>query len=417
MRFSQLDLDQQLNLLFDELLDIECDSFGSLRVARGVRGILNTVIVGFDFSVHGGSIGVSEAKQLRAGIETAKRLGLPLVMLLNTGGVRVTEGANGLAAFRFVFKDLLDAKLAGLRVLSLVTRHCFGGGSMLASMSDMVLVNSHSQISMSGPKLIQAFNQDGEKALINRDDLHFILGGESRSKTSSRFQLVNDNSQGYEFEIHRFLSTKKNLGISKIDALNELEERLNRLDPSVIKQSIHPSIDSSKIWQYTSWSGKSALFFPENQVNEKVAVYALVAEYFADAEAMFDLMYAVNALPSSVLSIKVFIDCSSHSPSLSAERVLLSEYLTALAICLREKHLSGTHVHVVVVGAAGGGIFAALSAAASEVSMLDTSQIRVLPPAALDIMRWQGDATITVKQLIAAQAVDNVIEDVSSVMS
>jgi thioredoxin reductase len=84
---------------------------------------------------------------------------------------------------------------------------------------------------------------------------------------------------------------------------------------------------------------------------------------------------------------------------------------------LREKHLSGTHVHLVVVGAAGGGIFAALSAAASEVSMLETSQIRVLPPAALDIMRWQGDATITVKQLIAAQAADNVIEDVSSVMS
>jgi acetyl-CoA carboxylase beta subunit len=88
-------------------------------------------------------------------------------MLLNTGGVRVTEGADGLAAFRFVFKDLLDAKLDGLRVLSLVTHHCFGGGSMLASISDMVLVNPHSQISMSGPKLIQALNQDGGKSFHN----------------------------------------------------------------------------------------------------------------------------------------------------------------------------------------------------------------------------------------------------------
>jgi acetyl-CoA carboxylase beta subunit len=142
MRFSQLDLDQQLKLLFDELFDIECDSLGGLRVAQGVQGTFNIVIVGFDFSVHGGSIGVSESKQLRAGIESAKQLELPLVMLLNTGGVRVTEGADGLAAFRFVFKDLLDAKLDGLRVLSLVTHHCFGGGSMLASISDMVLVNS-----------------------------------------------------------------------------------------------------------------------------------------------------------------------------------------------------------------------------------------------------------------------------------
>lgn len=417
MRFSQLDLDQQLKLLFDELLDIECDSLGGLRVAQGVQGTFNTVIVGFDFSVHGGSIGVSESKQLRVGIESAKQLELPLVMLLNTGGVRVTEGADGLAAFRFVFKDLLDAKLDGLRVLSLVTHHCFGGGSMLASISDMVLVNPHSQISMSGPKLIQALNQDGEKTFITRDDLHHVLGGESRSKTSSRFRLVDDDLQGYQFEMHRFLSSEENLVTSKIDALNELENRLNRLEPSVIKQSIHPSIDVSKIWQHTSWFGRSALFSPENQINEKVAVYALVADDFADAEAMFDLMYAVNALPSSVLSIKVFIDCSSHSPKLSAERVLLSEYLTAVASGLRAKHLSGTHVQMIVIGAAGGGVFAALSAAASEVSMLEKSEIRVLPPAALDIMGWRGDALITVEQLIAARAVDNVIEGVSNAMS
>jgi hypothetical protein len=72
---------------------------------------------------------------------------------------------------------------------------------------------------------------------------------------------------------------------------------------------------------------------------------------------------------------------------------------------------------MIVIGAAGGGVFAALSAAASEVSMLEKSEIRVLPPAALDIMGWRGDALITVEQLIAARAVDNVIEGVSNAMS
>jgi hypothetical protein len=49
--------------------------------------------------------------------------------------------------------------------------------------------------------------------------------------------------------------------------------------------------------------------------------------------------------------------------------------------------------------------------------MLEKSEIRVLPPAALDIMGWRGDALITVEQLIAARAVDNVIEGVSNAMS
>ena len=53
MRLSQLDLDQQLKLLFNELIEIECDFPGDLRVARGALGEINVVVIGFDFSLYG----------------------------------------------------------------------------------------------------------------------------------------------------------------------------------------------------------------------------------------------------------------------------------------------------------------------------------------------------------------------------
>ncbi|MDC1311344.1 hypothetical protein N8Z26_02680, partial [Burkholderiales bacterium] len=126
--------------------------------------------------------------------------------------------------------------------------------------------------------------------------------------------------------------------------------------------------------------------------------------------------YAIDALSSSVVNIKVFIDCSSHSPNLSSERLLLSEYLANLAICLREKHLDGTHVHVVLIGSSGGGIFAALSAAASKVTMLSMAAVQILPRAALDVMHWRDNDVITVAQLINARVIDNVIDDLSGVI-
>ena len=422
MRFSQLDLDRQLRLIFDELTDLEGDSVGSLRVAKGALGPFNALVVGFDFSVQGGSIGAAEARQLAVGIKTAKRLGIPLLMMLNTGGVRVTEGANGLAAFRFVFRDLLDAKLDGLQVLSVVTRHCYGGGSMLATIGDRVLVNAHSQISMSGPKLIQALTEDTEDGHVSSDDIHHVLNGANRAGISSRFQLVEDDEQGYQCGIRSFFSFKQNLVASNLVILDELEHRFNdqgltRSSLQVTKNSVHSLIDLTEIGEEASWSGSSAMFSLDNHADERVAIYALVADHFADAEAVFDLTHAINALSNSVVGIKVFIDCSSHSPKLSAERVLLSEYLAILAICMREKHVNGTHVHVILVGAAGGGIFAALSAAASEVTMLKTATVQILPPAAIDAMRWQDNDVITVTQLISARVVDNVIDDLSGVIS
>ena len=84
---------------------------------------------------------------------------------------------------------------------------------------------------------------------------------------------------------------------------------------------------------------------------------------------------------------------------------------------MRLKHLSGVNVHVLVIGSSGGGIFAALSAAASRMSMLSAGSVQVLPRAALRAMRRPDENLITTKQLLESGAVDDMLEDLSSVLS
>ncbi|MDA0830277.1 MAG: hypothetical protein O3A05_03705 [Proteobacteria bacterium] len=422
MVFSQLDLAHQIDALFDQCIDLECDSVGDLHVVRGTLDAKSAVIVAFDFNLAGGSIGPSEASQLHVAITTAEQMTLPLIMMLNTGGVRVPEGANSLGAFRFVFRELLDAKVRGVQVLSLVTQQCYGGGSMLAAISDVVLVNAQSQISMSGPRLIQALNQYVEGDDVTTDRVRLVLCGKSRAATSDRFQLVEDNIEGYRGGIKHLLSSSENPGSSIKQSLLNLERRFaeNGVIPSdrfTAKASIHPSIDKSKFGYGNSWSGRASLFTLDTQVGSATATYALVTDFFADAESIYDLVKAIDALPNSVSNINIFIDCPSHSPSLSDETLLLSEYLATLALGVRLKHLSGVNVHVLVIGSSGGGIFAALSAAASRMSMLSVGSVQVLPRAALSAMRRPDDKLITTKQLLESGSVDDMLEDLSSVLS
>tara|TARA_B110000483_G_scaffold99536_1_gene122066 strand:+ start:135 stop:1403 length:1269 start_codon:yes stop_codon:yes gene_type:complete len=422
MVFSQLEIAHQINTLFDECVDLECDSVGDLRVVRGTVNTNSAVIVGFDFCLAGGSIGALESNQLRIAIKSAEATNLPLIMILNTGGVRVPERAKSLGAFRFAFRDLLDAKVRGLQVVSLVTQQCYGGGSMLAAVSDRVLVNLHSQISMSGPRLIQALSHLIGANNVTPEQARLVLSGESRVGTSNRFQLVEDEADDYRRGLVRLLSSSENIRPSIYESLVDLERRFDlkgvvRSVPFSGAEKIHPLIDRSKFGSENSWSGRASFFAQDTQSDASTAVYALVTNFFADAESIYDLVKTINALPDSTSNINIFIDCPSHSPSLSDETLLLSEYLVTLALGLRLKHLSGVNVHILVIGSSGGGIFAALSAAASRMSVLPTGSVQVLPRAALNAMRRPDEGVITTEQLLESKVVDDMIEDFSSVLS
>jgi hypothetical protein len=175
-------------------------------------------------------------------------------------------------------------------------------------------------------------------------------------------------------------------------------------------------VDASRIGVHDFQVWDSGLFSSNALCNSGVGIYGIVNTRFANADIIFDLINAIKNSPSYISDIKIFIDCSSHSPSLSSEAVIMSEYLSTLTRCLRKKYRDGVEIHVVIIGSAGGGVFAALSAGASRLSALSLASIHVLPAAALSTMGWSYNASLNSSDLLHSGAVDDVIDDISTVI-
>ncbi len=421
MIFSQLQLDRQLLEVFDELTELETSSLGDLSLHQGKITNLMAAVVGFDFSASGGSIGPCEAEQIRAAIAFAREKTLPLVFILNTGGVRVTKGAESLAAFRVMFRDLVDGKLDGLRLISLVSEHCFGGGSMLAAVSDRVLVSSCSQISMSGPKLVRAMSVHEGPQRPTHEEVRGLLGGNGRALMSDRFQMVDDQAKAYKGHLGQLLLLSQSSDFRLEPNFAALSRRNTKSygmnsEPITTQSVQHPVIDSSRIGAHDFQVWESGLFSSSALCDSGIGVFGIVNTHFANADIIFDLINAIKNSPSSISEIKIFVDCSSHSPNVSSEAVIMSEYLSTLTRCLRKKYRDGVEIHVVIIGSAGGGVFAALSAGASRLSALSLASIHVLPAAALSAMGWSYNASLNSSDLLHSGVVDDVIDDISVVI-
>ena len=95
----------------------------------------------FDYGARQGSIGIQEADQLVRAFQFARSERLPITLLLETSGIRVTDGTAGIASLRRVLREAEDARLDGLPMLGVVLRCAFGGASILAALCDRRMIH------------------------------------------------------------------------------------------------------------------------------------------------------------------------------------------------------------------------------------------------------------------------------------
>ena len=80
-----------------------------------------------------------------------------VVLLLETGGVRLHEANAGLIAVSEVMRALLDVREAGIPVLALIggANGCFGGMGIVARCANAVIMSEEGRLAMSGPEVIE----------------------------------------------------------------------------------------------------------------------------------------------------------------------------------------------------------------------------------------------------------------------
>ncbi len=80
-----------------------------------------------------------------------------VILLLETGGVRLHEANAGLIAVSEVMRAVLDTRAANIPVIVLVggANGCFGGMGIVACCANAILMSEEARLAMSGPEVIE----------------------------------------------------------------------------------------------------------------------------------------------------------------------------------------------------------------------------------------------------------------------
>ena len=131
----------------------------------------------------GGSVGeVHGAKLvglLRGATQAKSR---PVLILFDTGGVRLQEANAGELAISEIMRAILDARAAGVTVIGLLGGRagCFGGGSLAAACCSAIAISEQGRLGVSGPEVIETNSGVEEFDSKDRSLVWRTVGGKNR---------------------------------------------------------------------------------------------------------------------------------------------------------------------------------------------------------------------------------------------
>jgi malonate decarboxylase beta subunit len=118
-----------------------------------------------------------------------------LVLLVESGGVRLHEANAGLIAVSEVMRALLDARAAGVPVIVLVggANGAFGGMGIVARCANVVIMSEEGRLAMSGPEVIETASGVEEYDARDRALVWRTCGGKHRYLMGDCQQIVADD--------------------------------------------------------------------------------------------------------------------------------------------------------------------------------------------------------------------------------
>jgi len=153
-----------------------------------------------------------------------------VIVLAESGGVRLHEANAGLIAVSEVMRALLAVRTAGIPVLMLIggANGCFGGMGLIARCADWVVMSDMGRLAMSGPEVIESSNGVEEFDSRDRALVWRTTGGKHRYLTGDCDVLVEDDVAQFRSAAMGLLNQARALSLAALEAEHALlAERLN----------------------------------------------------------------------------------------------------------------------------------------------------------------------------------------------
>ncbi len=144
-----------------------------------------------DATVFGGALGEAHAQKIVKVMELARRAGVPIVGLDDSGGARIQEGVLSLGGYGEVF--FRNVLLSGVvPQLSLILGPCAGGAVYSPAITDLVvMVRPAAQMFITGPDVVRAVTgEEVTMEALGGADAHAGLSGVSHFTVGSDREAI-----------------------------------------------------------------------------------------------------------------------------------------------------------------------------------------------------------------------------------
>ncbi|SFN22668.1 biotin-independent malonate decarboxylase subunit beta [Variovorax sp. OV329] len=178
------------------LLGVPCAFDDGVAIGRATLAGREVFVAAQEGAFMGGGVGEVHGAKLVGLLQRAQRDRPTAVLLLaESGGVRLHEANAGLIAVSEVMRALLDVRAAGIPVIVLIggANGCFGGMGIVARCADRIVMSDVGRLAMSGPEVIEASHGVEEFDARDRALVWRTTGGKHRFLTGDCDVLVEDD--------------------------------------------------------------------------------------------------------------------------------------------------------------------------------------------------------------------------------
>jgi methylmalonyl-CoA decarboxylase subunit alpha len=200
-------LDPGTFIEMDRFASHRCTNFGMDKIEIPGEGVVTgygtiegrlVYLFSQDFTVMGGSLGEMHAAKICKVMDMAMQMGSPFIGLNDSGGARIQEGVDALAAYgKVFFKNTLASGV--IPQISAIMGPCAGGAVYSPALTDFIyMVKSTSQMFITGPQVIKTVT--GEEVSAE------ALGGAmTHNSVSGVAQFIADNDADCIAQIRRLI--------------------------------------------------------------------------------------------------------------------------------------------------------------------------------------------------------------------
>ncbi len=184
------------------LFDLPSAFDDGVVIGRGKLDGRDVLLAAQEGQFMGGTFGEVSGAKIVGLLRAARDHGeLPrtLLLLLDSGGVRLQEANAGELAVAEVMRAVVEARCAGVAVIALVggKSGAFGGAGLTAGTCSRIVISEEGRIGVSGPEVIETNKGVEEFDAANKALVWSVVGGKNRRLIGGADAFAPDTMGGF----------------------------------------------------------------------------------------------------------------------------------------------------------------------------------------------------------------------------